>query len=56
MLTHPTMNKLQTLRLTGMLAALQQQLQMPEINDLNFEERLGLMVFNAHQNGVLPHF
>ena len=44
MLTHPTLNKLQTLRLTGMLAALQQQVQMPEMNDLNFEERLGLLV------------
>ena len=44
MLTHPTLNKLQTLRLTGMIAAFQQQAQMPEIAELGFEERLGLLV------------
>ncbi|MBF0462988.1 MAG: IstB-like ATP-binding domain-containing protein, partial [Magnetococcales bacterium] len=44
MLTHPTLNKLQALRLTGMIAAFQQQAQMPEIAELGFEERLGLLV------------
>lgn len=44
MLTHPTLDKLQTLRLTGMLKALREQMQMPDISDLSFEERLGLLV------------
>ena len=44
MLTHPTLDKLQTLRLTGMLKALSEQMQMPDISDLSFEERLGLLV------------
>jgi DNA replication protein DnaC len=44
MLTHPTLEKLESLRLTGMLAALQEQMGMDDINDLSFEERLGLLV------------
>ena len=44
MLTHPTMEKLQTLKLTGMLKALNEQQQMPEIDSLGFEERLGLLI------------
>jgi len=44
MLTHPTLNKLQTLKFTGMAAALAEQLQMPDIEELAFEERLGLLV------------
>lgn len=44
MLTHPTMEKLQTLKLTGMLKALTEQRQMPEIDSLGFEERLGLLI------------
>ncbi len=44
MLTHPTLDKLQALRLTGMLKALSEQMQMPDISDLSFEERLGLLV------------
>ena len=44
MLTHPTMEKLQTLKLTGMLKALTEQQQMPEIDSLGFEERLGLLI------------
>ena len=44
MLTHPTSEKLQTLRLLGMAKALDEQRRMPEIQDLGFEERLGLMV------------
>ena len=44
MLTHPTLEKLQALRLTGMLKALSEQMQMPDIGQLNFEERLGLLV------------
>jgi DNA replication protein DnaC len=44
MLTHPTLEKLQALRLTGMLSALKEQMHMPDIGDLSFEERLGLLV------------
>lgn len=44
MLTHPTLDKLQTLRLTGMYHALVEQLQMPDLAPLTFEERLGLLV------------
>lgn len=44
MLTHPTLEKLQALRLTGMLGALMEQMRMPDIGDLRFEERLGLLV------------
>lgn len=44
MLTHPTLEKLQQLRLTGMRQALEEQLHMPDIEALGFEERLGLLV------------
>ena len=44
MLTHPTLDTLQTLRLTGMYQGLVEQLQMPAMAALTFEERLGLLV------------
>ena len=44
MLTHPTMEKLNALKLTGMVKALTEQQQMAEVDSLGFEERLGLMV------------
>ena len=44
MLAHPTLDKLQALRLTGMAKAFAEQLQMPDIEALSTEERLGLMV------------
>jgi DNA replication protein DnaC len=44
MLKHPTLDKLQTLKLTGMVAALTDQMTMPDIDELAFEERLGLLV------------
>ncbi len=44
MLTHPTLDKLQSLRLSGMYQALREQMSMPDIGDLSFEERLGLLV------------
>ena len=43
MLHHPTLDKLQQLRLTGMHKALREQLALPEIGDLSFEQRLGLL-------------
>lgn len=44
MLTHPTLDKLEALRLTGMVKALKEQWQLPSSNELSFEERLGLLV------------
>lgn len=44
MLQHPTLEKLQALNLIGMVHALQEQLRMPEVARLSFEERLGLLV------------
>src|SRR5437660_4216506 len=44
MLTHPTLDKLQALKLHGMVQALSEQRTMPDITALNFEERLGLLV------------
>jgi DNA replication protein DnaC len=43
MLHHPTLDKLQQLRLNGMAKALAEQHQLPEIEQLSFEERLGLL-------------
>ena len=44
MLTHPTLEKLQALRLTGMAKALEEQMQMIGLEELSFAERLGLLV------------
>jgi DNA replication protein DnaC len=44
MLTHPTFEKLQALRLAGMARAFEDQQRLPEIDSLSFEERLGLLV------------
>jgi len=44
MLNHPTLDKLLTLRLTGMHQALCEQMSLPDIDQLSFEQRLGLLV------------
>ncbi len=44
MLTHPTVEKLQALRLDGMAQALEEQRRQSDIHQLDFEERLGLLV------------
>ncbi len=44
MLSHSTLEKLNSLRLYGMLHGLQDQRQMPSVSDMAFEERLGLLV------------
>lgn len=44
MLLHPTLEKLTTLRFTGMAAALDEQMQMNSLEGLGFEERLGLLL------------
>lgn len=43
MLTHPTLDKLHTLRLAGMAKAFEEQRRTPGIEDLSAEERLGLL-------------
>jgi DNA replication protein DnaC len=43
MLHHPTLEKLQQLRLSGMYKALSEQTAQPDIAELSFEERLGLL-------------
>jgi len=44
MLLHPTLEKLNTLRFTGMAAALDEQMRMNSLVDMSFEERLGLLL------------
>jgi DNA replication protein DnaC len=44
MLLHPTLEKLNTLRFTGMAAALNEHMQMNSLSDMSFEERLGLLL------------
>lgn len=44
MLNHPTIDRLNELALAGMARALAEQLKMPDIEQLTFEERLGLLV------------
>jgi DNA replication protein DnaC len=44
MLTHPTLDKLCALRLHGMAQALEEQRRQPDLADLDFEARLGLLV------------
>ena len=43
MLNNPTLDKLRSLRLTGMVDAFQEQLHKP-LPDLDFEERLGMLI------------
>ena len=44
MLIHPTLEKLKDLRLIGMARALEEQMAMEDIEEISFEERLGLLV------------
>lgn len=44
MLNHPTLEKLQRLKFTGMATALAEQMNSTDIEALGFEERLGLLV------------
>jgi DNA replication protein DnaC len=44
MLVNPILDKLQTLRFFGMLSAFEEQMQMPDIDQLRFDERFGLIV------------
>jgi hypothetical protein len=56
MLTQPTIEKLYTMRLSGMAEAFQQQQEDANIHVLSFEERLGLLIdrqWNWRQNRAL---
>ncbi len=44
MLLEPTLARLRDLRLDAMAAALQEQLGLPDIHELSFEDRLCLLV------------
>ncbi|MCP4966734.1 MAG: ATP-binding protein [bacterium] len=44
MLIHPTLDQLRALRLEGMAKAMEEQLQMSDIEDLRFEDRLALLI------------
>ena len=44
MLIHPTIDKLNSMRLTGMAKEVRTQLETPEIHNLPFEDRLALIV------------
>ena len=44
MLIHPMLDKLQILRFLGMLSALEEQMKMPDIEKLSFDERFGLLI------------
>ncbi|MGC9328910.1 MAG: IS21-like element helper ATPase IstB [Candidatus Hinthialibacter sp.] len=44
MLTHPTLQKIKALKLHGMAKAFEEQLNMADIGELSFEERLGLLI------------
>jgi DNA replication protein DnaC len=44
MLLHPTLEKLTSMRFFGMTAALDEQMQMEGLDDMAFEERLGILL------------
>jgi len=44
MLLHPTLEKLTTMRFTGMATALDEQMQMDGLENMGFEERLGILL------------
>jgi len=47
MLINPTIHKLQQLRLHAMAKACKEQLEQPTITQLSFEDRLGLLRYEA---------
>ena len=54
MLNHPTLEKLQTLRLSGMYKTLSEQMNLPEVDTLSFEERLGLFAAARIEQPAVP--
>jgi DNA replication protein DnaC len=50
MLLHPTLEKLTTMRFSGMATALEEQMKMNGLEEMGFEERLGLLL--DHEQAV----
>jgi DNA replication protein DnaC len=48
MLIQQTLERLHELRLTGMAHALEEQMRMPDLRDLTFEDRLALLLEREH--------
>jgi DNA replication protein DnaC len=44
MMTNPTLSKLQDMRLIGMVKAFEEQIAMPDIGQMTFEDRFGLII------------
>lgn len=44
MLNHPTLQQLKAMKLDGMAQALQEQMELNNVKELSFEERLGLLI------------
>lgn len=44
MLIHPTLDNLRHLKLSGMIKALESQQQMPDVQELSFDDRFGMIV------------
>ena len=44
MLTHPTIEKMKAMKLNGMAKALEEQMQLSDVQEFSFEERLGLLM------------
>lgn len=55
MLVHPTLDKLESLRLAGMVKAFKEQMEMADISDMTFEERLGLLA-DREARSVMKNF
>ena len=49
MLKEPTLEKLKSMKLTGMVKALEDQFQLGGVGELSFEERLGLLVDREYE-------
>ena len=48
MLDHPTLDQLQSRKLTGLAQAFEEQLQRTDLNDLSFDDRLAFRVEREH--------
>ena len=55
MLTHPILDQLLELKLTGMHRAMTEQMNMTDLDPLSFEERLGLLVDREMTERVVLH-
>lgn len=56
MLTHPTIEKLHALHLTGMARAWEAQRHVPDSDTLSFEEHLGLLLDGQAGKRATGHY